>query len=126
MSRKILIVEDEAVVLNFVRTVLEHRGDEVLAARTAKEARAFVSNGNAKGLCMVVDVVLDQESGIAFAQDVIENEPSARVLFMSGFTDDVLIGNPSLAPRAAFLRKPFTREELVAAVDRVCPAARAR
>lgn len=121
MSRKILVLEDEPVVLNFVRTVLQHQGDDVLAARTVKEARTLIStNGNAKDLCMVVDVVLGQESGIAFAQEVIDSEPSARVLFMSGFTDDVLIGNPAHTDRVSFLRKPFTREELVGAVEVVC------
>jgi hypothetical protein len=39
---------------------------------------------------------------------------------MSGFTDDVLLGEPDLAERIGFLRKPFTRRELLSAVDSVC------
>lgn len=120
MASKILIIEDETVVLNFARTVLQHRGHDVLTASNLEEARAHVAaNGNAAGLCLVVDVVLDEESGIAFVQDVIDKEPTARALLMSGYTDDVLIGYPQQAGRIAFLRKPFTREELVSAVDSV-------
>lgn len=123
MPTKILIIEDEPVVLNFTRTVLQHRGHEVLTATNVADARAHLTaNGHGAGLCLVVDVVLDQESGIAFVQEVIDADPSARALLMSGFTDDVLIGCPRQADRVAFLRKPFTWEELVSAVDSICGA----
>jgi DNA-binding NtrC family response regulator len=121
MSHRILIVEDETVVLNFARTVLQNSGHEVLAAQSVTEARDILSaQVPFENLCLLVDVVLDGESGIAFAQEVVRHHPASRVLLMSGFTDDVLLGEPDLAERIGFLRKPFTRRELLSAVDSVC------
>ena len=121
MPAPILIVEDEAVVLNFAQTVLKNRGHEVMAARSVAEARAIIGAEQAnRDLCLVIDVVLEHDSGIAFAEELVKNDPKRRVLLMSGFTDDVLLGEPELADRVGFLRKPFTKEELVLAVDSLC------
>jgi two-component system, cell cycle sensor histidine kinase and response regulator CckA len=121
MPAPILIVEDEAVVLNFAQTVLKNRGHEVMAARSVAEARAIMgAEPTRRDLCLVIDVVLEHDSGIAFAEELVKTDPHRRVLLMSGFTDDVLLGEPELADRVGFLRKPFTKEELVLAVDSLC------
>lgn len=121
MSHRVLIVEDESVVLTFVETVLKSRGHEVLTARTAAEARAILNTLPADAdLCLVIDVVLERESGITLAQEVIERNRGYRVLLVSGFTDEVLLALPEHSERIAFLRKPFSSAQLAAAVDSVC------
>lgn len=121
MPHPVLIVEDETVVLNFARTVLSRRGHDVLTAGTVAEARDVLQKqGSSNELCLVIDVVLNTESGIAFAQEVVKSDPHRRVLLMSGFTDDVLLGEPELANRVSFLKKPFTKDELISAVDAIC------
>ncbi len=123
MPHRILIVEDESIVLNFAQLALQSSGHEVLVARSVAEARAILHAAYpADDLVLVIDVVLEAESGIAFAQEVTRSDPNRRVLLMSGFTDDVLLGDPELAERVAFLRKPFTKSELLRAVDSLCPA----
>ncbi len=123
MPHRILIVEDEPVVLNFARAALISSGHDVLAAHSVAEAHALLTTEvPGDELCLLVDVVLERESGIAFAQEVIRREPQHRVLLMSGFTDDVLLGEPGLDDRIGFIRKPFTRAELIAAIDAMCAA----
>jgi FixJ family two-component response regulator len=67
-----------------------------------------------------MDVVLEKESGVAFAQELLDESPECRVLLISGFTDDVLITLPEYTGRTAFLRKPFTNQDLVTSVEALC------
>lgn len=124
MAQRILVVEDEPVVLAFARTVLQQRGYHVIAAQSIAEARqALATPACADIRHLVVDVVLGDESGIAFAHDCIARDSEFRVLLISGFTDDVLVGAAEHADRMSFLRKPFTRDELITAVDGICERA---
>jgi FixJ family two-component response regulator len=66
---------------------------------------------------LVIDVVLHHESGIAFAQELVNRYPGFRVLLISGFTDDILLSQPEDVAQMGFLAKPFTQSELVAALE---------
>ncbi len=122
MSYRILIVEDEAAVLAFAQAVLQRAGNEVFTARSVREANLVLeAHKEWDELCLLVDVVME-ESGIDFAQKVISEHPSFRVLLMSGFTDDIVMTEPQQVARIAFLRKPFTKDSLVQAVEAVCLA----
>lgn len=124
MSRPFLIVEDDEVVLKFTKTVLTRSGHRVMTATTIAEARTIIDqNPNIEDLCLVVDVVLQHESGISFAQEIVQTHGTFRVLLISGFTDEVLMTEPLHVKQIAFLRKPFTKPDLLAAVDRICGAA---
>jgi FixJ family two-component response regulator len=68
---------------------------------------------------VIIDVVLNHESGIAFAQDLIKRYPGFRVLLISGFTDDVLLTEPNDVARMAFLPKPFTKEDLIGELQKL-------
>lgn len=124
MPHRILIVEDEPVVMNFALAVLRGGGHEVMTATSVGGARKLLAGlPDGSDLCLVIDVVLDDDSGIAFAQEVVKLNPGFRVLLISGFTDDVLITASHEAAKIRFLRKPFTKNELLSAVDSICGVA---
>jgi DNA-binding NtrC family response regulator len=121
MKRTILVVEDDDAVRDFIVVVLKSAGHEVMTASSGADARKIIfARPDAQTLCLVIDVVLNHESGIAFAQDVIKRYPGFRVLLISGFTDDVLLTEPDDVARMAFLPKPFTKEDLVTAIEKLC------
>ena len=121
MKRSILVVEDDDAVRDFIVVVLKSAGYDVLTASSAAEARKTIfARPDAQTLCLVIDVVLNHESGIAFAQEVIKRYPGFRVLLISGFTDDVLLTEPEDVARMAFLPKPFTKEDMVTAIEKIC------
>ena len=65
---------------------------------------------------LLTDVVMPEMSGAALAQALRVERPQLPVVYMSGYTDDVL-GNDELSmPATAFVRKPFSNAELVAAI----------
>ena len=121
MKRTILVVEDDDAVRDFIVVVLKSAGYEVMTASSGTEARKVIfARPDLQTLCLVIDVVLNHESGIAFAQDIIKRYPGFRVLLISGFTDDVLLTEPDDVARMAFLPKPFTKEDLVTAIEKLC------
>ena len=121
MKRLILVVEDDDSVRGFIVIALESEGHEVMTATSVDAARKIITaRPDAQALCLIIDVVLNHESGIAFAQDVIKRYPGFRVLLISGFTDDVLLLEPDNVQRMAFLPKPFTKEDLVKELEKLC------
>lgn len=121
MRRAVLVVEDDDIVREFIVKVLEREGREVLTAGSVGSARSIIfARPDADNLCLVIDVVLHQESGIAFAQELTTKYPGFRVLLISGFTDEVLVSQPEEAAQLGFLAKPFTQRELLIAIDDVC------
>lgn len=121
MAQAFLVVEDDDLVRDFIINVLKHEGHEVLAAASVEEARRLIfARPDAHNLRLIIDIVLDQESGVAFAQELVRRYPGFRVLLVSGFTDDVLLSQPEDTSNMGFLAKPFTQRELLVALANLC------
>lgn len=68
---------------------------------------------------LLTDVIMPQMTGSALAQRLRSRQPELKVLYLSGYPDDVLAGQNVLEPGRAFLRKPFSADELVHKVREV-------
>lgn len=118
----ILLVDDEETVRRFSSRVLSKHGFEVLSAASAPEAlEAADSHQNSIQLLMT-DVMMPGMNGCQLAEMLLARRPSLRVLFMSGYAEDVLATNVGLVPSAAFLGKPFKPKALVTKVREVLDA----
>jgi len=108
----ILLVEDEQGVRKLTRLVLESHGYTVIevsnGARALEAARAHRGPIH----LLVTDVVMPQMSGSELAQHLHGSHPSAKVLFMSGYTDDAVVRHGVIEAEAAFLQKPFAPHAL--------------
>lgn len=115
----ILLVDDEETVLRFSARVLTKEGFRVLSARSGQEALvATQTRGDVVDL-LVTDVMMPGMNGCQLAETLLAQRPSLRVLFMSGYAENVLVTNVGLVPGAAFLSKPFKPSVLVTKVRRV-------
>jgi two-component system cell cycle sensor histidine kinase/response regulator CckA len=122
-SETILLAEDEEALRRLSARILEQRGYTVIAAETATEAvRIAERNGRTIDL-LLTDVVMPELSGAALAERVSELLPDIRVLFMSGYADDVVTRNGSLTEGSGFLEKPFSANELATKVRETLDAA---
>ncbi|MBZ5525071.1 MAG: response regulator, partial [Acidobacteriia bacterium] len=115
----ILMVEDEEDVRDVASTMLQRRGYRVLTASGSHEAHALCRNHPEIIHLLLTDVVLSDTSGPELAQALTTLRPEMKVLFMSGYTDDVVLQHGIRDSQVAFLPKPFTRDELISKVREV-------
>jgi two-component system, cell cycle sensor histidine kinase and response regulator CckA len=107
-SETILLVEDEERVRRAARRILEGSGYTVLEAATGAEAvRLCETHPTPIGL-VLTDMVMPEMGGRELSAHVVRLRPEAKILFMSGYTEDVALHHDVLAPGAMFLDKPFT------------------
>ncbi len=104
----ILAVDDEALVLRLVRTMLEKSGFTVVTAASGPEALELLTRTSVD--LVIADLVMPEMDGTVLAEEVTRRRPGLPVLFISGYPDRL---KPLNAP---VLAKPFS---LAALVDRV-------
>ncbi len=115
-TETILVVEDDLAVQALTRRLLERQGYTVIVANNGVEAILRVAeNGEAIAL-VLTDVVMPSMSGGELATVLGETHPDLAVLFVSGYTDDVIVRRGLLVASASFLQKPFTAASLAKAV----------
>jgi len=118
-SETILVIEDEASVLATVAHGLRSAGYVVLTANGPEQALELVRIATGPLHLVLADVVMPGQGGCEVVRQIAELRPGVRVLYMSGYTQDVLEQKGLLAAGEAVVSKPFTKPELVARVREV-------
>jgi len=108
----VLLVEDEEAVLELAHTILEQQGYRVLVARNAAHAEELAAESKAEIHMLLTDVVMPGISGHELAKRITARRPGIRVLFMSGYAEDIVSQGGVLKSGVAFLQKPFTPKVL--------------
>jgi CheY-like chemotaxis protein len=109
----IMLVEDDDVVRNVAARVLKRAGFAVLEAANGQDALELYKMTDACADLIVTDVVMPEMNGPEMAGHILRINPSAKILFMSGYTEDRVLRENLLAPGAAFLEKPFSPDALI-------------
>jgi two-component system cell cycle sensor histidine kinase/response regulator CckA len=111
-SQTILIVEDEAALLEVTHRSLEAVGYAILAAQTPAEAVRISERHPGPIHLMVTDVIMPGMSGAQLASHLSALRPEMKVLYVSGYTDDTIVRHGVLEAGLAFLQKPFSPKTL--------------
>ncbi|MGA0394026.1 MAG: PAS domain-containing protein [Rhodospirillales bacterium] len=115
----ILLVEDEDAVRQFGKRALTNKGYTVLEANNG-EAALDVINGTDETIDLIIsDVVMPGMDGNTLVQLIRHEIPELKVILLSGYAEDVLTDDNSLADDIHFLPKPFTLSDLAALVKKV-------
>jgi signal transduction histidine kinase/ActR/RegA family two-component response regulator len=112
-SETILLVEDEQSVRSLAKRVLERSGFRVLEASSPTSALTMAEQYRRDIDLVVSDVVMPEMSGPVMVEKLAEILPVSRVLFISGYTNDEILGRGLAEPGAMLLPKPFSAQELV-------------
>jgi hypothetical protein len=115
----VLLVEDEDAVRQVTKLILERYGYTVLEASDGPEGVEISRNYKGTIHLVLTDLMMPNLSGQQLVNAVAASRPSIRVLFMSGYTDDVLVHQGVESSTADFLHKPFTPEALAKKVREV-------
>ena len=115
-NEAILVAEDEETIRSLVTAVLEGCGYTVIAASSGEEAMAAGLKEKRTIDLLLTDVVMPGISGVDLAAKLAASRPGLKVLFMSGYTDNVVLHHGVSTSTMAFLQKPFTQAVLASRV----------
>jgi PAS domain S-box-containing protein len=111
----ILVVEDEAAVLELTSRILRHAGYTVLEAATFEVALSLAAANDFQ--LLLTDSVMPHMSGRVLAQQIDVLKPGRAVLFMSGYSEGVVIPQGLLDHYSDLIQKPFDRRTLITHVQ---------
>jgi two-component system cell cycle sensor histidine kinase/response regulator CckA len=108
----VLLVEDDNAVREFTAEALRGAGWTVLLASGPADALAIAARETQRIDLLLTDVVMPGMSGGTLADKLAALRPGLRVLFVSGYSEEDVMGRGGLASGRAMLEKPFTPTEL--------------
>jgi len=108
----VLVVEDEPALLTMTRRMLERLGYRVLAAGTPGEAIRLAEEHAGEIRLLITDVVMPEMNGPDLAEWLQSLYPGMKILFMSGYTANVVVHRGVLDEGVNFIQKPFSMQDL--------------
>lgn len=111
---KILIVDDEQVVLDSCRKILATEGFEVFLASSVVEA--FEAMKTDEFSLLLIDVKMPEHDGMYLIRELNEHWPGTPVMVMSGYHTAQTIEEAKQMGAVSFIYKPFTPDELIGSV----------
>jgi two-component system, cell cycle sensor histidine kinase and response regulator CckA len=124
-TETILVSEDEEPLRELAGELLQSIGYTVLSAGSGAEALRLAGQSSSRIDLLLTDVIMPGMSGRELAERLIALRPGIKVVYMSGYTSEVIMQRDLLAPHAAFVRKPFSREDIAKKIRQVLDYGRA-
>jgi PAS domain S-box-containing protein len=112
----ILLVEDDDAFRQLIAEYLREHGYRVLPAASGETALACLSDHPGSIHVLLTDVILPGISGVELSRLLANDHPEARILFMSGYTEDAIDGQGLPADGFSLLEKPFRPQVLLAKI----------
>ncbi len=118
-SETILLVEDSEQVRNLAHAILTERGYKVLAAENGLDALKVMATHNGLVHLLLTDVIMPGMNGQELFSRANARQPGLKVIYMSGYTDDMIAHHGVMDKNTAFIQKPFTVQVLANKVREV-------
>ena len=115
----LLLVEDDEIMLSLTRKLLEQNGYLVLEAKDGKSALDVIQAHNGTVDVLLTDVVMRGMSGPELVAKVVASHPETKVVYMSGYTGELIAQHEHMQEGIPLLEKPFTRNALLHLLDEV-------
>jgi two-component system cell cycle sensor histidine kinase/response regulator CckA len=107
IGAKVLVVEDDEMVRKFVVQALIEEGFDICEAESGEEALELIEKGVFTPDLLLTDLVMRGINGRVLYEKVSEIMPAVRVIYMSGYTKDIISSRGVLDEGVTFLQKPF-------------------
>ncbi len=118
-SETVLLVEDETAILRLGASILKRYGYQVLAAASPAEALGLLENHTEPIHLLATDVMMPGMNGTELAERVTALRPEIRVLYISGYTAEIIAKQGVLDDGVNFMQKPYSAGEFAARVRKV-------
>jgi two-component system, cell cycle sensor histidine kinase and response regulator CckA len=111
-AETVMVVEDQSEVRRMVLAILRQNGYRLLEAADGTEALSLCQRFDEPIQLLITDVVMPGMNGRELADRMLRLRPALKVLYISGYSADVLAPQGVLAPGVAYMAKPFSPAEL--------------
>jgi nitrogen-specific signal transduction histidine kinase len=111
-TETVLIAEDEPDLRELTRIFLEGYGYKVLTAASAEQAIQTADAFAERIHLLLTDVIMPGMSGRQLAESILRKRPQTMIMYMTGYTDDMVVQHKVLEPGVQLLQKPFTKFDL--------------
>lgn len=118
-TETILIVEDDDLVRNLAKQILDKNGYKVIALENGKQAIQHIQDTGHNVDVLLTDVIMPQMNGKELQHEITKILPGIKVIYMSGYTDDVIAHHGVLDKGVNFIHKPFTSQKVLSKVREV-------
>lgn len=122
MSRKVMIVEDDADILEQIKQLLELEGFETILATNGRKAiDVLKTNASSLPCCIILDIMMPEMDGLSFIKEIAAHYPEfsgIKILIASAKRSPV---DPKSIPLSfERIQKPFDVDELMSAIEKCC------
>ena len=114
---RILIVEDHLEILTYLQRSLQQQGFKITTATSAETALEIYNTYHHPFDILITDIILPHKSGKELADIIREQNPQLFVIFMSGYTDEIVEKLDVSPSNTKYLEKPFIVKELLDTID---------
>jgi PAS domain S-box-containing protein len=118
-SITVMVVEDEVALRKLVRKILERHGYKVLEVGDVDDTLEIVSRSTDPVRLLLTDVIMPKMKGTEVFKQIQAVVPDIKVLYMSGYTDNVIVRQGILKEGVQFIQKPFTAASLLGKIAEV-------
>ncbi len=115
----IMLVEDNLQVRELTTEILQKKGYSVLSANNGNDALALIQREGAVVDLLLTDVIMPEMNGSELYQNALEICPRLKVLYMSGYTNNIISQQGICDQSLSFINKPFTEKELTTKISSV-------
>lgn len=118
-TETVLLVEDEVSILSMIANILEKQGYTVMATESPVEAVELAASFNGRIDLLLTDVIMPKLNGKDLSAIIRKDRPDLRVIFMSGYTADVIHKSDIERIDGRFIQKPFSNEDLLKTIREI-------
>ena len=115
----LLVVEDDGAILDMLETMLKSLNYTILTADSPGRAMALAQSHNSRIHMVITDVVMPEMNGRDLAGHISSLYPDIQILFMSGYTANVIAHQGVLDEGVHFIQKPFSMQDMAAKIQEV-------
>jgi two-component system, cell cycle sensor histidine kinase and response regulator CckA len=112
----VLVVEDEGIVRQVATRILRKNGYNVIEAEDAKDALELSEDYQAPIDLLVTDVVMPGMNGLQLAEELLKRRPQLAVLYMSGYSEEMVMHRGASSKDISFIEKTFSAPQLLTKV----------
>ena len=123
-SEVVLLVEDDAAILKLGKRMLENLGYMILPANGPQEAIKLAEKHTGEIHLLITDVVMPEMNGRELSEQIRTLYPKIRILFMSGYTANVIAHRGVLEDGVCFIPKPFSKKDMAIKIREVLDEAK--